>query len=408
MKSFSNKKINILAIMLVIIFIAIFTFSDLFKTNKASASWYSSGGTWTHRKQITIDHNKVSGSSNLTDFPMLFSVTDADLKHTSHGGKMGKTDGTDILFTSSDGSTKLSHEIELYSSTTGQIVAWVKIPTLYTSQDTVLYVYFGNSGASDQQDITNVWDSNFTSVLHLNDNAASTNVNDSTSNSNDFTAQTNTSSRTTTGRIGAGLSFSSSTPDYLSRASITPNGSSRTVSFWAKLDSTLTFYGIVSNANSPTSGSPNWFISGNQNQQGGVAAYSGSGGYLPDVSSFAWFPAGTWAHVALTFDPSGSGSHRLYVNGNLLTSAATSDGGRETNNNYIGTGFPRATPGQFDEVRFSSTTRSAAWIATEYSNQFSPNSFYSYGAVGVENRVVPANKVNSSSNVKVRGGVKFK
>jgi hypothetical protein len=35
-------------------------------------SWYNA--SWSYRKPVTIDHAKVSGSSSLTDFPVLFSV----------------------------------------------------------------------------------------------------------------------------------------------------------------------------------------------------------------------------------------------------------------------------------------------------------------------------------------------
>jgi len=60
-----------------------------------------------------------------------------------------------------------------------------------------------------------------------------------------------------------------------------------------------------------------------------------------------------------------------------------------------------------DEVRISSVILSADWIKTEYNNQSSPSTFYSYG--GLENA---SGRVNSTSAtmpaVKVRGGVKFR
>lgn len=95
---------------------------------------------------------------------MLISVTDTDLKHTANGGKVGKTDGTDILFTSVDGTTKLNHEIESYSSSTGASIFWVQVPSLAKTSDTVLYIYFGNAAASDQQSVNSTWESNFGSL----------------------------------------------------------------------------------------------------------------------------------------------------------------------------------------------------------------------------------------------------
>src|SRR5664279_4319233 len=87
----------------------------------ASLSWYDPA--WPNRRPITVDHTKVS--SSLANFPLLVSLTDAGLKAYSAGGGVGKSDGTDILFTGADGVTKLNHEIESYNPTTGQIVAWV-------------------------------------------------------------------------------------------------------------------------------------------------------------------------------------------------------------------------------------------------------------------------------------------
>ena len=85
-----------------------------------AASWYNA--SWQYRKLITIDNTKVA--ANLTDFPVLISITDTDLRDDA------QSDGDDILFTSSDGTAKLSHEIEDYDGTTGALVAWVKIPSL--------------------------------------------------------------------------------------------------------------------------------------------------------------------------------------------------------------------------------------------------------------------------------------
>jgi len=63
--------------------------------------WYNTGGNWAHRKSVTIDHTKVSGSLALTNFPVLISVTDANLQASA------QSSGNDILFTAGDGVTKL-------------------------------------------------------------------------------------------------------------------------------------------------------------------------------------------------------------------------------------------------------------------------------------------------------------
>ena len=72
-----------------------------------AADWYST--SWEYRKKIEISLNTATGvNSDLSNFPVLVSVTDSDFIKTS------ESDGTDIIFTSSDGTTRLAHEIERY------------------------------------------------------------------------------------------------------------------------------------------------------------------------------------------------------------------------------------------------------------------------------------------------------
>ncbi len=70
------------------------------------------------RKLLTVDNTKVSGASSLTNFPVLFSLTDSDLATVANGGKVLNANGYDIAFTSDDGSTQLDHELESYDATT--------------------------------------------------------------------------------------------------------------------------------------------------------------------------------------------------------------------------------------------------------------------------------------------------
>jgi hypothetical protein len=112
----------------------------------------------TYRKKITIDKTKVD--SNLTDFPILVSLTDANLS------TFAQSDGRDIYFTASDGTTRLKREIEDYNSTTGTLIAWVKVPSLSSTVDTNIYMHFGNTDENNTND-KDVWDSNYVLVHHF-------------------------------------------------------------------------------------------------------------------------------------------------------------------------------------------------------------------------------------------------
>ena len=69
-------------------------------------------------------------------------------------------------------------------------MAWVKVATLSHLSDTVIYMYYGNPGAADQQDKTNVWTSSYSGVWHLSENPATSppQMKDSTSNNNGGTS----------------------------------------------------------------------------------------------------------------------------------------------------------------------------------------------------------------------------
>lgn len=141
----------------------------------ASALWFDDD--WEFRKPIELQSSQVAG--NLTDFPVLISVTDADL------ASKAQANGADILFTLPD-NTQLDHEIERFDSSTGELIAWVRLPALDASTDTDLFMYYGNPAAADQQNPAAVWDANYRMVHHLQEpGGVGTTLLDSTSQGND-------------------------------------------------------------------------------------------------------------------------------------------------------------------------------------------------------------------------------
>jgi len=205
--------------------------SFILKNKKAeAASW---GNGYTYRKQITADNSKVIGRSNFSNFPVLVSFVDNDLKATSSDGKIYNSNGYDIVFMSDvSTSTVLNFEIEKYSSSTGELVAWVELPILYSGADTNFYIYYGNSTAtSSRENISGVWDNNYKSVWHLNDY----NLNDSTGNNDSGTANGDMlSTGLVSGKMGDSFSFDGN-DDYLNFASTSLSNlaTAVTVELWA-------------------------------------------------------------------------------------------------------------------------------------------------------------------------------
>ncbi len=349
-----------------------------------------------------IDHNKLSvvATSTFSSFPLLVSVTDSDLKSTGNGGKQASSTGVDILFTNSDGITKLNHEVETYASTTGQLIAWVKIPTLTSSSDYPIYIYFGNSNAADQSNATGVWDGNYSSVYHLNDNAANTTVKDSTGSFNGTNAA-NTSGKSVTGQIGKGLSYNGTT-DNTSTANTSGYGDF-TAEAWFTSNTTAAAERILDKSFSLG------FWMGQAATPTNIDSW---GGGIEESSS----PFGTY--ITLQHNQ----WHQLVIKRSGTTKTTFGDGGAVSrtdsvsgtamNNNplYIGSTFNGGSPGNWfngnvDEVRISNIARSNDWLTTEYNNMNSPSTFYAYGAVQTVTR--QASGGAAAPALKVRGGVKF-
>ncbi len=200
------------------------------------APWWNS--SWTHRKQITIDHTLVQ--AGLTNFPVLINfASDNDLK------AYAQPNGNDIVFATVSG-TKLNHEIEVYNSGTGQLTAWVNIPSLSSTVDTTLYLYYGNSACGNQQNPHSTWNSNYLMVQHMN-NAG--NIIDSTVN---HLNGTNSGTTADTGKIDGCRYFDSTSDryDFGTNAALNPGMNSRTISFWTKVSDAGTSITLIKYANS--------------------------------------------------------------------------------------------------------------------------------------------------------------
>jgi YD repeat-containing protein len=324
---------------------------------------------YAYQKPIMIDHTKVSAT--LTNFPVLVSISnDNDLKN-----HVTSVNGYDLVFKDGSG-TKLAHELERWDGSTGTLVAWVKIPSLSSATDRVIYMLYGDSGVTtSQENKTGVWDSNFKGIWHLKE--VSGPAKDSTSNSNDLSSTGNTTFDVE-GTIGKAVNFGSSGGKLYGGSSISPT-SQMTLSAWINPSSLGggeggwdAIAGKVSNSN--------WNDGFILYYQGGLLQFSKSIYSTAAKQSFSTI--GSWSYVAGTYDSS-DGVLRLYINANTPATMTTS-GNISTNGSNFQIGLAPAYNYRFngviDEVRISSVARSTDWILTEYRNQSSPSTFYTVGS----------------------------
>lgn len=362
-------------------------------------AWYNAN--WGFRKKITIDKDKVNAT--LSNFPVLISfTTDNDIKDEA------RADGFDILFTSSDGTTKLKHEIERYTTGTGELKAWVKIPSLPHDADTDIYIYYGNAGAANQEDVNNTWDANFELVKHLKDLTTST-TEDSTSNGFDGTKKAaNEPIVATDGQMGNCQNFDGANDYINTTTSSTLNPASITVSAWVKPTNITATDQIAIRARGAST-YDGWAFELTTGYLWTLVD-GGTGGKIK--KSNEQVTAGTWNYVTWTYT---GGVHKLYIDGTECTYSSTMTAnpqGQAAEDFVIGSGDlsgagweNRDFLGKIDELRVSSTARAATWISTEYNNQDSPATFYALGAEEQEYATAPTNIVLAVGSVDPVGGV---
>ena len=348
----------------------------LMPTTQCATSGYS------YARAITIDHTKVPNTDQ-ANFPFLFNTTDPLLAMTSNGGHVTNSNGYDIVFSADpNGQTLLNYEMEEYNPATGQVVAWVRIPTVSHSTDTVIYILYGNASVTtSQQNPTGVWDANYLGVWHV-PNGTQLSLADSTNNLNNAT---NNGAIATAGVIDGGMSTNGSTYATIGTPADLANLAQGNVTFSAWVNTAAAGNGgVIMGKEDPNDSEAGWALETWQNTIYFEGIYSNQ--YL-ELSSNATTGDGTWSYVVVTLagTPTQGGQATVYINGVPSGTAsgagpAGDDSGQTAYLANVSWSWP--LQGLSDEFRISNTIRSADWIATEYANQSSPSTFYQLSPEG--------------------------
>ena len=309
---------------------------------------------WAYRMPVTVNHTQVA--SDATDIPVLVDVTAPELAASA------RSSGNDIFFTSANGVTKLPHEIESYDAATGHLVAWVKVPSLWASADTVLYMFYGNPSAANQQDAKAVWGSGSLTVQHLEEGSGA--ATDSSAAGINATPQ-NGVSQGVAGLIARGYSFDG-VNDRLTLPAILYGQTSFTFEALAK----------------PGNKQGTLFSERDSSGKGISLQYNAAMGQfefnVDSVKLAAKAIFGQWHQVVIA-----CASHyaALYLDGQLVTYAAT-DFTAPNIAAIIGddsTGT-QGYLGLLDEVKISSIGRDQTYVGDYFSSVFNRGKFISLGS----------------------------
>jgi len=331
------------------------------------------GGNFTGTHQITID-GPVTGGPH-TDFPLLVDLQDDLLRTTANGGEVANDQGFDIFFSlDAAGTMRLSHELEKYDGAGGELVTWVKMPTLDTGG--VFFIHMGDTSVTTSlENIADVWTNGYRAVWHMTDTTDATGNNTSSSGT-DLTSDAN-------GQIELGEAFNGTTSSIAVAASAAVDNifdGGATIEAWvfAKTAGENNFGRVFEKGGANTlsmcdgQGVPNSVLFGQ--------AFS--------VTTINWctnanvIAPNTWFHVAAIYDASSTANRpqifingtSVQVNGGQPSGTRLSDAGTAL---FIGDreAGTRAFDGSLDEARLAATVRSAGWVQTTFANQNNPNNF---------------------------------
>jgi len=341
--------------------------------NSSCTWWYNTH--WTFRKPITIDKDRVNGSQ--VNYPLFLNLSDSDLQTYS------KTNGDDILFTDAGGCNKLDHEIEYFNKANGWLVAWIRIPVLSNTSDTVINMYYSNNLSGNQQNETRVWDSNYMGVWHLVEDpstAGDSQIKDSTINRNngtDFGSMT--SGDRVFGRAAYALDFDGSNDAIQILESSSLDLTNFTLEAWVYGTDNENWNSIAGKGAVESGINFVWQI-GRRNayMQDGYSSSQYANSSTPKYVNNNWYYTVGLADTSIS-------KLKLFQNGSEHAFHTQTWGGNPDNNDDPMTiGAVACWPsenftGIIDEFRISNVPRSAGWINTTYMNMAFPDLFFSIG-----------------------------
>lgn len=325
-----------------------------------------------YKKNITINGSEITGGPHL-NFPVLIAHIDADL--TTAAGKVTDAEGDDIIFTDNAGN-QLDFQKESYDPTTGQYVAWIKIPTITSGTDVNIEMLYGKPSITTDQSTTATWSSGYEGVWHLSNSVAD--------NSDKSISSTDNGTTDIAGKIGQGRSFTR--PNHWVELTNYPdNTTDFTISGWMNTtNNTLGGQRIFADDQNNTSG---YSLSLGDAGVGSLRFFSRSSNPVALDAPTNLITNNTWYHVAAVADVT-NGVKRIYINGVQVASGTfTNAWGTDVGNASIGGEVAGGESGSrfsglLDEIRVASRALPANWLATEYASHNQPTTTVGVATAG--------------------------
>jgi biopolymer transport protein ExbB len=143
----------------------------------AAESWWNKESP--SRKKITLDTAAAAITDPIGGTALLIRLHDGNFPFAN-----AKSDGADLRFVAADDKTVLAHHVEKFDGLLNEALVWVRVPEVKSGGQTVLWLYYGNTGpsATSTSDAKATYDADTALVWHFSDNGSA--PQDATGNGN--------------------------------------------------------------------------------------------------------------------------------------------------------------------------------------------------------------------------------
>lgn len=305
-------------------------------------------------RTVTTNHTLTSGITT-GNRPLLVRLIENDLRTIANGGKVANINGYDIIFSdASDFSTLLSWEIERYIPTTGELLVWVKIPSVSGTVNVEYYMQYGDISITTFQGGATgaAFNSEFRSVLHLPD-GVTLSAADSTINARNGTILGPVSAM---GIIDGGAEFTGSGDHLELPNSVCSSNRIMSFSMWIKTTAS-TISNIIVVSDNPVTTYFGLFM----NADGTVSAVMLKDGGLTTitVTSTQIINNGDWHYIVATYNGTSLSRIDLKVDGNVVNITDAETYTIPNENVWVGSSIIGGIAdfvGVIDDLRFADQT----------------------------------------------------
>ena len=353
---------------------------------------------YNYRKKITVNKSMVSGTVNLTDFPLLVSLEDPALRYVAGRcaeNYLSSSKGLDFAFTLVTASTvPLKYQLDRYDPASGKLISWVKIPSLSASGSTAaateIYLYYGSNNIHFplEAEARSTWNTDLNRVWHMNPDATPLGVRNAKSNLDGerLAAKNLNSDSYNQGKIGQAVSLNGVNQYF---TSVRDNNYNFFISGWIKLNE-INRDQVLITADSAGFGGYVFKIN-NQNQ---LVLETRANSVSTEKIATLKLVANQWYHVAAVNQ---DGKRGFYINGTYYATGFNIGTAKVGGQIFVGCNKQQLLPfnGSIDELQIQTTEPTEDWVKTAYRNQNEPSAFYTVAAQQRNDTNIPTGMVFS-------------